>query len=138
MSSDKNSHLVAAAKLAKKHGVSNFVAVCPMEQDYAYSEDPQNFFEKTQEAEAQACDTFKGLTLLKTNLAFGRESHMIHFLAQCALVGKCPYKNMLSKDLQYQWAPIHTSDIAEAVGSALDSSKPGKYHLNGNNRYNLR
>jgi len=31
MSSDKNSHLVATAKLAKKHGIKNFVAVCPIE-----------------------------------------------------------------------------------------------------------
>ena len=47
MSSDKNSHLIAAAKLAKKQGVKNLVAVCPIEHDLAWSEDEKNFFEKT-------------------------------------------------------------------------------------------
>ena len=51
MSSDKNSHLIAAAKLSKKHGVANFVAVCPIELDLAWSEDPKNFFEKVVESE---------------------------------------------------------------------------------------
>jgi hypothetical protein len=43
MCSDKNSHLQAAAKLTKKHGVKNFVAVCPIEQDYAWTEDAESF-----------------------------------------------------------------------------------------------
>ena len=43
MSSDKNIHLQLAAKLAKKHGVPNFVAVCPFEQDLAWSEDDKSF-----------------------------------------------------------------------------------------------
>jgi len=43
MSSDKNSHIQAAAQLVKKHGVSKFVAVCPVEQDLAWSEDEKNF-----------------------------------------------------------------------------------------------
>tara|TARA_B110000285_G_C14622345_1_gene379695 strand:+ start:96 stop:284 length:189 start_codon:yes stop_codon:yes gene_type:complete len=44
MSSDKNSHVQAAAKLAKKHGISKFVAICPVEQDLAWSEDEKSFF----------------------------------------------------------------------------------------------
>ena len=43
MSSDKNIHLALAAKLTKKHGVSNFVAVCPFEQDLAWSEEASSF-----------------------------------------------------------------------------------------------
>ncbi len=39
MSSDKNSHIQAVAKLAKKHGVNNLVAVCPIEHDLAWGED---------------------------------------------------------------------------------------------------
>ena len=38
MTSDKNSFLIGTAKLAKKHGVSNFTAVCPVEHDMVYSE----------------------------------------------------------------------------------------------------
>jgi len=44
MSSDKNCHFQAAAKLAKKHGISKFVAICPVEQDLAWSEDEKSFF----------------------------------------------------------------------------------------------
>ena len=44
MASDKNAHLEAVAKLTKKHGVSNVVAVCPIEHDLAWSEDDKNFF----------------------------------------------------------------------------------------------
>ena len=58
------------------------------------------------------------MTLLKTNIAFGPESHLVHYLAQCALVGKSPYKNLVA-DNKYEFAPIHTSDIANAVGAAL-------------------
>jgi len=46
MSSDKNSHVQAAAKLAKKHGISKFVAVCPVEQDLAWSETKRASFKK--------------------------------------------------------------------------------------------
>lgn len=138
MSSDKNSHLLAAAKLTKKHGVQNFVAVCPMEQDLAWSEDPKNFLEKVEEEEAGALSTNPNMTLLRSNLAYGGQSHLIHFLAQCALVGKCPYKNILNAENKYLWAPVHTSDIASAVGSALQGSAHGKFSLSGNQQMNLR
>lgn len=138
MSSDKNSHLLAAAKLTKKHGVKNFVAVCPMEQDLAYSEDPKTWYEKVEEEEKKAISVNPGMTLLKTNLAFGGQSHLIHFLAQCALVGKCPYKNLVSAENRYQWSPVHTSDIASAVGAALEGSATGRFSLNGKQNMNLR
>ena len=35
----KNNFLVGSAKLAKKHGISNMVAVLPVEHDMAYTED---------------------------------------------------------------------------------------------------
>jgi hypothetical protein len=132
MSSDKNSHLIAAAKLTKKHGVANFVAVCPIEQDLAWSEDPKNFFEKVVESEQTALETNPKMTILKSNLAFGDQTHLIQFLSQCALVGKCPYKNLLSAEQKFLWSPIHTSDIASAVGSALKGSAYGKFELKGN------
>lgn len=90
------------------------------------------------EEEANAVSANSSMTLLKTNLAFGGQSHLIHFLAQCALVGKCPYKNLLNKESQYDWSPVHTSDIASAVGSALQGSAHGRYSLNGNTHMNLR
>jgi len=54
MSSDKNAHLLAASRLAKKHGIKNFVAVCPFEHDLAWSEDDKNFVEKTRDAEDES------------------------------------------------------------------------------------
>lgn len=109
-----------------------------MEQDLAWSEDPKNFHEKMVEEEAKALSVNPKMTLLKSNLAFGGQSHLIHFLAQCALVGKCPYKNILSAENQYLWAPVHTSDIASAVGSGLDGSAHGKFSLSGNQQMTLR
>ena len=35
---DKNDFLIGTSKLAKKHGVSSLVAVCPVEHDMAYTE----------------------------------------------------------------------------------------------------
>jgi hypothetical protein len=78
------------------------------------------------------------MTLLSTNLAFGPQSHFIHFLAQCAIVGKCPYTNLVSKDSRFEYAPIHTDDIASAMGSALEQSYKGSYTLSGGQRLTLR
>jgi hypothetical protein len=46
MTSDKNNFLVATSKLAKKQGVKNMVALCPIEHDLAYSEDTEKDFVK--------------------------------------------------------------------------------------------
>lgn len=96
MSSDKNTHLVAAAKLTRKHGVNRVVAVCPPELDLAWSEDTKTYLEKVNEAEFEALQANPNLTILKPCLAFGPETHLIHFLSQCAIIGKCPYKNLLN------------------------------------------
>ena len=77
------------------------------------------------------------MTILRSNIAFGPESHLVHYLAQCALVGKSPYKNLVSPDKNFKFAPIHTSDIADAVGDALNGS-PGWYSLNGTSNLTLR
>jgi collagenase-like PrtC family protease len=80
MASDKNAHLQVAAKLAKKHGVKNFVAVCPLEHDLAWAEEKETFHEKVNEAENEALVANPNMTILKPNLAFGPETHLIHFL----------------------------------------------------------
>jgi methylthioribose-1-phosphate isomerase len=51
MTSCKNNTLVATSQIAKKLGISNLVAVCPVEHDMAASEDSQTWIEKRQEAE---------------------------------------------------------------------------------------
>ena len=42
----KNASLIATSKVAKKLGVKNVVAVCPVEHDMASSEDSQSWIEK--------------------------------------------------------------------------------------------
>ena len=100
--------------------MENLVAVCPIESDLAWSEDEHSFAQKTQDAEAAALQANPAMTLFKTNLTFGPETHLIHFLSQCALVGKAPYKDLISAGLVFKYAPIHTDDVAEAVGAALE------------------
>ena len=80
MSSDKNSHLEAAARLTKKHGVKNFVAVTPFEHDLVWSEDETSHWQKSQDAIQSALQHNSNTTLLKTNLAFGPSTHFIHLL----------------------------------------------------------
>ena len=89
MTSCKNNFLVGTAKLAKKHGISNMVAVCPVEHDFAYSEDETTWVEKRQDAEKQALDANSKLSIINTDLVFGEDSsHIVHYMQQCAMVGK--------------------------------------------------
>lgn len=77
------------------------------------------------------------MTLLKTNLTFGRQTHLINFLTQCAIVGKSPYKNLVGKN-SFMYAPIHIDDVATAVGHALNHGHPGRHVLAGSEQLNLR
>jgi len=53
MTSGKNDFLVGAVKAAKKHGVKSMTAVCPVEHDLAYTEDPhKSWTQLRKEAEA--------------------------------------------------------------------------------------
>ena len=81
MSSDKNTHLDLVAKLAKKHGINNLTAVCPFEHDLAWAEDGDCWYRNARKAELAAFDSNKNMTLFKTNLVFGPQSHLLHFLA---------------------------------------------------------
>lgn len=137
LASDKNTHIQTAAKLAKKHGVKNFVAVSPIEHDLAWSEEKKSFYDQVEEAENAALQANEKLTILRTNLAFGPESHLIHFLAQCAIVGKCPYTNLLNSS-HFKFAPVYTNDIASVVSDALNNSRPGRFSVNGASSLTLR
>lgn len=89
MTSCKNNFLVGTSKLAKKHGVKNVVAVCPVEHDLAYSETEQTWVEKRQEAEKEALAAHSGLSILSTDLVYGQDAtHLVHYMQQCAVAGK--------------------------------------------------
>lgn len=55
MTSCKNKFLIGTAKLAKKHGVSSFTAVCPVEHDMVYNENVEkSWIDQRKEAEQEA------------------------------------------------------------------------------------
>ena len=137
LASDKNNHLKAVAGLTKKHGIKNFVAVCPFENNLAWSEDDTSFHTKAMEAQNSAIKTNSDMTLLQTNLVFGKESHMIHFLTQCAIVGKAPYKSFVNHST-FKYAPIHSDDVASAVCLALEGGNAGHYTLSGADEHSLK
>lgn len=102
MTSCKNNFLVGSAKLAKKHGISNMVAVCPVEHDLAYSEDAATWVEKRQAAEGEALAANSNLSIINTDLVFGNDSsHIVHYMQQCAMVGKIQ-KPFLSENAAFK------------------------------------
>lgn len=105
MTSCKNNSLEATAKVAKKLGISNMVAVCPVEHDMAWSETDKTWIEARQEAEQKALDANKNMSILNTDLVFGSDpSHLVHYMHQCALVGKIQGP-ILSEDAKFK--PVH-------------------------------
>lgn len=80
----KNNFLVGSAKLAKKHKLSNMVAVLPVEHDLAYTEhETKDWVEVRKEAEQEALSVNKNLTLLSTDIVYSdKPTHLIQFLTQ--------------------------------------------------------
>jgi hypothetical protein len=102
MTSCKNNFLIGSAKLAKKHGISSMVAVCPVEHDMAYSEDEKSWVEKRQDAEKEALAANPKLSILNTDLVYGNHSsHVVHYMQQCAMVGKIP-QAFLTEDAKFK------------------------------------
>ena len=80
--SDKNSFIQATSKLAKKHGVKKFVAVCPIEHELYWSEDKHTPIEVRDEAQQKAIQANSNLTILNSNLVFGKDSNLLHYQTQ--------------------------------------------------------
>lgn len=124
MTSCKNNFLVGTSKLAKKHGVSTFTAVCPVEHDFAYTENhSHSWISQRKEAEAEALAANPKLTILNTDLVYGKDpSYLVHYLAQCVLAGR------IQKEFMYENAnfrPIHHTDVTQAVAHAIDNPVHG-------------
>jgi hypothetical protein len=115
--SDKNNFIQATAKLAKKHGVDKLVAVCPIEHELYWSEDKHTPIEVRDNAQVQALQNFDKLTILNSNLVFGRDSYLLHYMTQCAYAGKIPKSIGGSKSFQYR--PVSSEDLTSAVETAL-------------------
>ena len=59
-------------------------------------------------------------------------------MSQCAIIGKIPYKNIIAKENKFEFSPVHTDDIATVIGQALETSRPGRFSVNGNESMTLR
>ena len=125
----KNNFLVGTAKLAKKHGVSKMVAVCPVEHDLAYSEEETTWVEKRQAAEQEALSVNSKLSVLNTDLVFGPEpSHVVHFMMQCAMAGKIQ-QPFLSEKASFK--PVHQDDLVAAITQVGTRGLTGQWAVRG-------
>ena len=66
--------------MAKKLGVKDVVAVCPVEHDMAFSDDSKSWIEKRQEAEQEAISAHPKMQILSTDLVYGGSSHLVHYM----------------------------------------------------------
>ena len=123
MVSCKNNSLEATAKVAQKLGVSNVVAVCPVEHDMAWSESDKTWVEQRQVAEQNALSANKNMSILNTDLVFGKyPSHLVHYMTQCAFAGKI--QGPVISDVA-KFKPVSQTDLTRAVTTSMDSRLKG-------------
>jgi nucleoside-diphosphate-sugar epimerase len=77
------------------------------------------------------------MTILRPNLVFGGPSHFVHLLTYIALSGKSPNSVGRGKHWSFQYAPIHSDDVATATADALEHSHKGSFALNGPEQLNI-
>ena len=57
------------------------------------------------------------MAILNANLVYGRNSHLIHYMAQCVEAGRI--YNSIGSANGYQFKPISDDDLANAVSHSL-------------------
>ena len=132
MTSDKNAILSSTARVCRKQGVQKLVAVCPIEHDLYYTEDQTNPAEKKLDFQRDALSVFAPTNIINTNLVYGEGSYLLHYMTQCAMVGKIPYS--LGREGRYEFTPVHTDDIVNSIEHSLanpDQVKQTNLTLNG-------
>lgn len=118
--------------MSRKHGVERLVAVCPIEHELFWTEDNHTPLQLRDEAQQKALESFDKLTILNSNLVFGKDSYLVHYLTQCAAAGRVNKSVGGSKSFQYK--PVHQGDLANAVEAALKNTsdvKGKKFSVNG-------
>jgi hypothetical protein len=136
MAIDKNTYLLGAAQLAQNLGIKKMTAVCPVEHDFAYSEDEKSWTQYRIEAEQKALQLNKNLTILNTDLVFGSNpSHLLHFAAQKVAAGTAPecFHSELAK-----FKPLHDADLYSAVNHAMQSSSTGQFAVRGKDEVSMK
>ena len=93
------------------------IAVTPLEHELYWSEDKHTPMEVRDAAQLKALQYFDKMAILNTNLVFGRDSYIVHYMTQCAAAGKIPKAIGGSKNFQYK--PISSEDLSSAVEYAL-------------------
>ena len=138
-SSDKNSFIQATAKLSKKHGVKKMVAVCPVEHELYWTEDNHTPLEVRDEAQQKALQFNDKMTILNTNIVYGRDSYLAHYMTQCAADGKI--NKTIGGSNKFQYKPVHSEDLTAAVQTALSNTndvKGKKFSVNGQQGVTLK
>lgn len=124
--------------MAKKHGVKKMVAVCPIEHELYWSEDNHTPLEVRDESQQKAMQSNDKMTILNTNIVYGRDSYIAHYITQCAANGKI--SKAIGGSTKYQYKPVHSEDLATAVQTALahtDEVKGKKYSVSGQQSVSL-
>ena len=106
--------------------------MCPIEHELYYTEDKQTPIEKRDEAQLAALQSNDKMTILNTNLVFGRDSYLLHYMTQCATAGKINKAIGGSKGFQYK--PVSSEDLATAVETAFGNIaevKGQRFSVNG-------
>lgn len=130
MVSCKNNFLIASSKIAKRQGIKQILAVCPVEHDMAYSEESKTWIEQRTEVEQEALSANASLSILNTDLVYGRESAFLtHYMAQCAMVGSI--KGSFVAEDGAHFKPINQADLNRAISLGLDRNINGQFALRG-------
>ena len=105
--------------------------MCPIEHELYYSEDNHTPIQKRDEAQQNALQANGNLTILNSNLVFGKDAYLLHYMSQCVAGGKIPKAIGGSKGFQYK--PVSGEDLTTAVETALNTAeaKGKKYTVNG-------
>jgi nucleoside-diphosphate-sugar epimerase len=78
------------------------------------------------------------MTILNSNLVYGRGAHLIHYMAQCAAAGKI--NASIGGSQVYHYKPVSSDDLALAVETALTNfanAKGQNYIVNGEHEHTL-
>jgi hypothetical protein len=78
------------------------------------------------------------MTILNTNLVFGKNAYILHYMAQCALAGRI--NKSVGGAKTFQFKPVGTDDLANAVATAfskIEEVKGKKFSVSGSQSASL-
>ena len=139
---DKDLLLQKTSKLCKKHGVRKLVAVCPIEHELYWQDNKQtDALMMRDESHQKAMQSNPNMTILTTNLVYGKRSYFIQYLTQCiTLMSKI--NRVYANSMHYKYEPLSVEDVAKAVEMTFNDGigkLNGKmYGLNGEDKVTLK